>query len=81
MMKHESEIRKFISEKYLFGDDNELKNDTSLLEAGIIDSTGVLELISYLEEYFKIKVDDDELVPENLDTIASICAFLDKKTA
>lgn len=81
MMKHEPEIRKFIAEKFLFGDDDELKSDASLLEAGIIDSTGVLELLSYLEEQFKIKVDDDELVPENMDTIASICAFLGKKMA
>jgi acyl carrier protein len=58
-----------------------LPSDASLLEAGIIDSTGVLELISYLEEQFKIKVDDDELVPENLDTIAGVCKFLSKKTA
>jgi acyl carrier protein len=81
MMKYEPEIRKFIADRFLFGDDNELKSDMSLLEAGIIDSTGVLELISFLEEQFKIKVDDDELVPENLDTIASICVFLGKKTA
>jgi acyl carrier protein len=81
MMKHEPEIRKFIAEKFLFGEDNNLPSDASLLEAGIIDSTGVLELISYLEEQFKIKVDDDELVPENLDTIAGVCKFLSKKTA
>jgi len=81
MMKHEPEIRKFIAEKFLFGEDNNLPSDASLLEAGIIDSTGVLELISYLEEQFKIKVDDDELVPENLDTIAGVCRFLSKKTA
>jgi len=81
MMKYEPEIRRFIAEKYLFGDDQELKSEASLLDGGIIDSTGVLELISYLEEHFKIKVEDDELVPENLDTIASICAFLSRKTA
>jgi acyl carrier protein len=80
-MEHEHEIRKFIAEKFLFGEDNKLPSDASLLEAGIIDSTGVLELISYLEEQFKIKVDDDELVPENLDTIAGVCKFLSKKTA
>ena len=51
------------------------QNDTSLLEAGIIDSTGILELINHLEERYGIKVNDDELVPENLDTIASICRF------
>ena len=81
MMEHEHEIRKFISDKFLFGEDNNLPSDASLLEAGIIDSTGVLELIAYLEEQFKIKVDDDELVPENLDTIAGVCKFLSKKTA
>jgi acyl carrier protein len=79
MMKYEPEIRQFIAEKYLFGDDKQLNSDTSLLEAGIIDSTGILELISYLEEHFRIKVNDDELMPENLDTIANICAFLSKK--
>ena len=79
MIKYEQEIRQFIAEKYLFGDDKELRSDTSLLEAGIIDSTGILELISYLEEHYQIRVKDDELVPENLDTIVSICAFLSKK--
>ena len=81
MMKHEPEIRKFIAEKFLFGDDKKLGDDDSLLEAGIIDSTGILELINHLEEHYGIKVNDDELVPENLDTIASIAAFLGKKTA
>lgn len=81
MMKHEHEIRKFIADRYLFGDDKKLGDDDSLLEAGIIDSTGILELINHLEEQYGIKVNDDELVPENLDTLASICAFLDKKTA
>lgn len=81
MMKHEPEIRKFIADRFLFGEDHELKSDTSLLETGIVDSTGVLELIGYLEEHYGIKVEDDELVPENLDTIASICAFLGTKTA
>jgi acyl carrier protein len=79
MMEHEHEIRKFIAEKFLFGEHNKLPRDASLLEAGIVDSTGVLELISYLEEQFNIKVNDDELVPKNLDTIAGICAFLSKK--
>jgi acyl carrier protein len=81
MMKYESEIRKFIVDRFLFGDGNELESEASLLETGIIDSTGILELIDHLEEHYGIKVNDDELVPENLDTIASICAFLGKKTA
>jgi acyl carrier protein len=81
MKKHEPEIRRFIAEKFLFGEEDKLQNDTSLLEAGAIDSTGVLELIAHLESHYGIKVNDDELVPENLDTIASICAFLDRKLA
>jgi acyl carrier protein len=81
MMKYEPEIRQFISEKYLFGDDHQLASDASLLEAGIIDSTGVLELVSYLETHFHIKVDDEELLPENLDTVAGICGFLTRKIA
>jgi len=73
------EIRRFIAERFLFGDDKTLADDDSLLEAGIIDSTGILELIGHLEGRFGIKVDDDELVPENLDTIAGIAAFLRRK--
>ncbi len=79
MPDHASEIRQFIADRFLFGDDRKIRNEDSLLEAGIIDSTGILELIHHLEEHYGIKVDDDELVPENLDTIANICAFLARK--
>ena len=77
----ENEIRGFIAEELLFGEGRTIDAGASLLEAGIIDSTGVLELISFLEDKYKIKVSDDELVPENLDTIAGICAFLNTKLA
>jgi acyl carrier protein len=79
MASMKSEIRQFIADRFLFGDDKKLGDDDSLLEAGIIDSNGILELINYLEERYGIKVNDDELMPENLDTIASIAAFLAKK--
>jgi len=79
MASMKSEIRQFIANQFLFGDDKKLGDDDSLLEAGIIDSNGILELINYLEERYGIKVNDDELMPENLDTIASIAAFLAKK--
>jgi acyl carrier protein len=75
------EIRQFIADRFLFGDDKTLGDDDSLLEAGIIDSTGILELINHLEGRYGIKVNDDELVPENLDTIAGIAAFLARKAA
>ena len=79
MNDYEVEIRRFIADKFLFGDERKLSSDESLMEAGIIDSTGVLELIAYLEERFRIKIDNNELVPENLDSISLICTFLGKK--
>jgi acyl carrier protein len=81
MMNHEAEIRKYIFEKFLFGEEQEVAAATSLIEAGIVDSTGILELIGHLETSYGIKVENDELVPENLDTVANICAFLDRKIA
>jgi len=80
MSEFESEIRRFITDTFLFGDNRPLDDGDSLLEAGIVDSTGILEIISFLEDRYGIKVDDDELTPENLDTIASLCAFARKKT-
>jgi acyl carrier protein len=81
MAGFEDEIRQFIVDRFLFGDGARLGNGDSLLEAGIVDSTGVLELVNHLEERYGIKVNDDELLPENLDTVASISAFLARKTA
>lgn len=74
-------IKTFIVENFLFGNDDGLDNDTSFLDEGIIDSTGVLELVTYLEETFGISVDDEELVPENLDSIINIANYLDRKIA
>ena len=74
-------VRKFVIENFLFGDGDILNDDTSFLENGVIDSTGILELVFFLEETFGIKVEDDELLPENLDTLKNIEAFLEKKTA
>jgi len=56
-----------------------LKDDTSFLEEGIIDSTGVLELVTFLEEEFEIEVNDEELIPENLDSINNVTAYLEGK--
>ncbi len=57
----------------------EIKTDESLLDSGIIDSTGILELIMFLEEKFNITIEDDELTPENLDTIKNLVSFLSSK--
>jgi len=73
------QIRSYIVENFLFGDDQGLEETTSFLESGMIDSTGILEVISFLEETFSIQINDKELVPENLDSISNIINFLDKK--
>ena len=74
-------IKQFIIDNFLFGDDSGLEDNTSFLEEGIIDSTGMLELITFLEEEFAIQLDDEELIPENLDSINNLEAFLAKKQA
>jgi len=78
-LNYAEDLHKFILENFLFGDDNNLKNDASLLEHGIIDSTGILELISFLEETYGITIEDDEMIPENLDSIDNINNFLNAK--
>ncbi|MEN8140584.1 MAG: acyl carrier protein [Thermodesulfobacteriota bacterium] len=73
-------IREFIFENFLFdAAEEELANNTSFMEEGIIDSTGVLELVDWLEERFGIVVADDELVPENLDSVAQLSSFIASK--
>ncbi len=79
MSETKTKIREFIVENFLFGNANGLADDTSFLEEGIIDSTGVLELVTFLEETFEIQVDDEELIPENLDSIGNVTAYLERK--
>jgi acyl carrier protein len=73
------QVRNFIVENFLLGQDNGLKDSDSFLEGGIIDSTGVLQLVSFLEETFSISVGDDEVTPENMDSIDSVSAYLRRK--
>jgi len=73
-------VRAFIFDNFLFdAEDDELGNDDSFLDQGIIDSTGVLELVEWLEDEFDITVDDEELIPENLDSVDSLTAFISRK--
>ena len=74
-------IKTFIVENFLFGSEDGLKDETSFLEEGIIDSTGILELVTFLEEEFSIAIEDEELVPENLDSINNVTTFLERKIA
>lgn len=78
-MDHAGTVRTFIVDNFLFGDGDDLKEETSFLEGGIIDSTGILELITFLEETYNVKIEDAELVPENLDSIANVAKFIGQK--
>lgn len=74
------EVRAFIVERFLFGQGADtLSNGSSFLESGIVDSTGVLEIVMFIEQRFGIKVNDDELVPDNLDSIDKVGAFVRRK--
>ena len=75
----ELEIYKFVVDNFMFGQAAGLGNDESLLQKGVIDSTGVLELVTFLQDNFKITVEDDEVIPANLETINGIVAYVSKK--
>jgi acyl carrier protein len=80
MSDMQTEIRQFVVDNFLFGQsDKPFSNSDSFLEAGIIDSTGVLELITFIESHFGISVDDDELVPANLDSVDRLANFVQRK--
>ena len=73
-------VRRFIAENFLFRDEADaIAADASLLDAGIIDSTGVLELVCFLETTFGIQVADEDMLPENLDSIRAIASYVDRK--
>ena len=78
-MEYKQAIREFIVENFLFGSENGLEDDSSFLENGIVDSTGILELVTFLEEHYTIKVEDDELVPENLDSLNNVARYIEGK--
>ena len=77
MSQIETTIRQFIADNFLFRDDRAaLADDESLLDAGLIDSTGVLELVGFLESHFSIQLADEDIVPANLDSVRAIVSFV-----
>jgi acyl carrier protein len=75
-------VRRYVLENFMFTDDESaLQDSESMLDKGIIDSVGALEIIQFLEESFKIKVKDDEMLPENLDSVDNVVAFVERKQA
>lgn len=82
LMNNRQAVRLYILENFMFtNDESALLDGDSLLDRGLIDSTGVLEIILFLEETFDIKVKDDEMLPENLDSVDNLVAFIERKQA
>lgn len=79
-MSTAQQVREFILTNYLFTDDpTKLRDSESLMQSGTMDSTGILEMIMFLEERFGIKVADDEMIPTNLDSVANVVAYIERK--
>ena len=81
MNQLKTELRKYITENFLFGQDNAiLTDDVSFLEQGLIDSTGVLEIVAHLEQTYGVSVEDEELIPMNFDSVSNLAAYVSRKT-
>ena len=78
-MSIRDQVRQFITTNFYVPDPRALEDETSFLDTGIIDSTGVLELVSFLQEQFGIVLEDGEIVPENLDTVGNIVNLIQRK--
>lgn len=74
-----ADLRSFVISNFLLGRQESLNDNDSFLEQGIIDSTGILELVAYLEETYGIEITEAELTPDNLDSINRIVAYLSRK--
>jgi acyl carrier protein len=79
MSDYKSKVRSFIEENFMVASDVKLMDADSLLQLQIVDSTGFLELVNFVEEAFGIEVADDEMIPENLESIDNIAQFLTRK--
>lgn len=80
MQQIDKELRRFVIDNFLFGqDDNKFSDEDSFVDEGIIDSTGMLELVAFLEKQYRIKLEDEELIPDNLDSINNLVKFIQKK--
>lgn len=80
VMQIEPQIRQYLAENFLFSDNGyELEDEASFLEEGIVDSTGVLELVMFVEETFGIAVQDEEIVPQNFDSVSQLAAYVRHK--
>ncbi|HNW60197.1 MAG TPA: acyl carrier protein [bacterium] len=70
------QVYTYVVDTYLFGDGSHLKDDDSLTGGGFIDSTGVIELVAYLESTFNLRIEDDEIIPDNFDSVERISRYI-----
>lgn len=81
-MDVKEQIRQYVAENFLFSDNGfELDNDESFLEAGVVDSLGVLELVTFVEENFDVQVPDEEIVPDNFDSVNQLADYIGRKNS
>ncbi len=74
------EVREYVVENFLLGEEeDELSDSESFLESGLIDSTGILEVIAFLEETYDVEIEDEEMIPENLDSVQRVARFIASK--
>lgn len=78
-MNTKQRVREFVTSNFFVQDADGLTDSASLLDLGVVDSTGVLEIMGFLESTFGVSVEDDEIVPENLDSIERIASFVERK--
>lgn len=80
-MTIKEQIKQYVAENFLFTDDGyQLSDDASFLEEGIVDSTGVLELVMFVEETFGFAVQDEDIVPDNFDSVTNLAAYIGRKS-
>ncbi len=72
-------VRAYIIDNFLFGEETQLQRNTSFIREGIVDSIGIMELVDFIEQEYNIKIDDDEMVPQNLDSLAHLQTFIQRK--
>jgi acyl carrier protein len=80
-MTVQERVRDFVLEYFYVSDPEELTDETSLIDSGLVDSTGMMEIILFLEGEYAIHVEDRETIPENLESISRIAAFVARKRA
>ena len=74
-----AKVKDYIEKNFVYDQETTLKADESLLDSGLVDSTGILEVVAFIEETFGVSIEDEEMVPDNLDSVTKISSFIARK--